>query len=150
MTIALEYRMATPGDTPLLVRMNRKLVEDEGHRNRFQSDAWLEERMRSFITGEYKAVLFEAGGESVGYALFTVHREHADTVHLRQIFIEREFRRRGIGREVLRILREEIWPKGIRVTVGVLSGNADAIAFYQALGFRTYALELEIPAGSSP
>jgi GNAT superfamily N-acetyltransferase len=126
--------------------MNRALAEDEGHRNRFQSDAWLEERMRGFLTGGYTAVLFETGGRIEGYALYTVHREHPDTIHLRQIFVERGRRRRGVGREMIRILMDEIWPAGKRITVGVLSGNRDAIAFYDALGFRPYSLELEIPA----
>ena len=44
----------------------------------------------------------------------------------------------------MRILREEIWEAGRRITVGVLSGNADTIAFSRAIGFRPYALEMEI------
>jgi ribosomal protein S18 acetylase RimI-like enzyme len=142
----LKHRFAALADVPLLARMNRRLVEDEGHRNRFQSDAWLEERMRGFLEGEYRAVLFEAGGEVVGYALFTVHQEHADTVHLRQIFVERPRRRQGVGRAMMRILMEEVWPAEKRITVGVLAGNRNAIAFYEAIGFRPYALEMEIPA----
>jgi GNAT superfamily N-acetyltransferase len=140
----MKYRLAGPEDVPLLARMNRRLVEDEKHRNRFRSDAWLEERIRGFLAGDYRAVLFEIAGECVAYALYTVHREHSDTTHLRQIFVEREWRRRGVGREVMRILREEIWEAGRRITVGVLSGNADAIAFYKAVGFRPYALEMEM------
>jgi ribosomal protein S18 acetylase RimI-like enzyme len=149
MTIQLEHRFATLEDVPLLARMNRRLVEDEGHRNRDKSDAWLEERMRGFLDGGgYRAVLFEAGGKTAAYALYTVHREHPDTVHLRQIYVERGRRRQGVGREAMRILREEIWPAGNRITVGVLSGNAEAIAFYKAIGFRLCSLELEIPASA--
>lgn len=144
MTIQLQYRFATPEDVPLLARMNRRLVEDERHRNRFRSDAWLEERMRGFLAGDYRAVLFEIAGGCVAYALYTVHRERSDTTHLRQIFVERDWRRRGVGREAMRLLREEIWEAGRRITVGVLSGNADAIAFYKAVGFRPYALEMEM------
>jgi GNAT superfamily N-acetyltransferase len=140
----LKHRIATLEDVRLLAQMNRRLVEDESHRNRFQSDSWLEMRMRGFLEGEYRAVLFEMEGEIVAYALFTVHRERSDTVHLRQIFVERAHRRRGVGREAVRILREEIWPAEKRITVGVLHGNRDAIAFYDAVGFKPYALEMEI------
>lgn len=32
----MRYRFATLDDVPILARMNRQLVEDEGHRNRFK------------------------------------------------------------------------------------------------------------------
>jgi ribosomal protein S18 acetylase RimI-like enzyme len=140
----MRYRTATLDDVPLLTRMNRQLVEDEGHRNRFQSDAWFEERMRRFLTGGYTAVLFEQEGQAVAYALFTDHPDHRDTIYLRQIWVDRAHRRRGIGREAMRLLREEIWPPDRRVTVEVLVGNQVARAFYRAVGFGEYSLELEI------
>jgi ribosomal protein S18 acetylase RimI-like enzyme len=146
MPLILKHRFAAPDDVPLLARMNRRLIEDENHRNRDQSDAWLTERMRGFLAGDYRAVLFESGGEPAGYALYTERTEHADEIRLRQIYVERGKRRRGIGREMLRILRDEIWPAGRRITVGVLAGNADAIAFYRAIGFKPYAVEMEMPA----
>ncbi|MBN1439316.1 MAG: GNAT family N-acetyltransferase [Anaerolineales bacterium] len=146
----IQHRFATTEDIPFLARMNRALVEDEGHRNRVQSDAWLEQRMRAFLAGDYRTVLFEAEGKPAGYALHTIHREHPDTVHLRKIFVERGMRRRGVGSEMMRILREEIWPADKRIAVGVLSGNRAAIAFYESIGFTPYAIEMEIPARKIP
>ncbi len=145
----MQYRIATLADVPTLSAMNRQLIEDEGHRNRFKSDAWLEQRMRDFLSGEYEAVLFEPDGEVVAYALYTQHRHHTDSIHLRQIFVARALRRQGIGREVMRILRQEIWPADKRLTVGVLVGNHAARDFYTDMGYREYALELEIPANKS-
>jgi ribosomal protein S18 acetylase RimI-like enzyme len=142
----VRYRIATLADVPQLSAMNRQLVEDEGHRNRSKSDAWFEERMRKFLSGEYEAALFELNGEVVAYALYTQHRDHQDTIHLRQIFVDRAYRRQGIGREVMRILRQEIWPADKRLTIGVLVGNHAARAFYTAMGYREYSLEMEIPA----
>lgn len=37
-----------------------QLIQDEGHRNRM-TVAELEQRMRGWIAGEYRAVIFEAG-----------------------------------------------------------------------------------------
>jgi len=142
----VRYRLATLDDVPALSRMNRQLVEDEQHHNRFKPDAWFEARMRGFLAGEYQAVLFERDGEVVAYALYRDHPEHGDTVYLRQIFVERGHRRQGIGREAMRILIDEIWPPDKRLTVEVLVGNSAARAFYGAVGFREYSLELEIPA----
>ena len=141
----MQYRLATLDDVPLLSAMNRQLVEDEQHRNRFKSDAWFEERMRGFLTtGGYTAVLFQVEGQTVAYALYVDHPDHSDTIYLRQIFVDRAWRRRGIGREAMRILKEEIWPPDKRLTVEVLVGNRAARAFYQAVGYREYSIELEI------
>ena len=145
----MKHRGAALADVPLLARMNRQLAEDEGHRNRFQSDAWFEERMRGFLAGNYRAVLFEDGGKTAAYALYADDGERSDTIHLRQIFVDRARRRQGLGREAMRILREEIWPKGKRITVGVLSGNQAAIDFYRAIGFQPYAIEMEIPGSNA-
>ena len=76
----MKHRIATLDDAPLLARMNRQLAEDEKHRNRFKSDAWLEDRMRRFLSGGYEAVLFEQEGRTVAYALYTQHPDHADTL----------------------------------------------------------------------
>jgi inorganic pyrophosphatase len=142
----MNYRFATPDDVFTLTRMNRQLVEDEGHRNRFKPDAWFEERMRRFLIEGYEAVLFELGGEVVAYALYTDHPDHGDTIYLRQIFVDRAHRGQGIGRKAMALLQEEIWPRDKRLTVEVLVGNQVARAFYEAVGFREYSLELEIPA----
>ncbi len=142
----MQYRIATWDDVPMLSVMNRQLVEDEGHRNRSKSDDWFAERMRGFLNGEYRAVLFELEGDAVAYALYTKHRDDKDSIYLKQLFVDRTRRRQGIGREAIRILREEIWPAGKRLSVGVLVDNHAARAFYAAMGYREYSLELEIPA----
>ena len=142
----LKYRFATFDDIPLLAKMNRQLVEDEQHRNRFKSEEWFVERMRGFLAGEYRAVLFEFEDQVVGYALYRNHPEHGDTIYLRQIFVDRAHRRQGIGKEALRVLKEEILPRNKRLTVEVLVGNRAARDFYRAAGFREYSLELEMPA----
>ncbi len=141
----MKHRIATLDDVPLLARMNRQLAEDENHRNRFQSEAWFEQRMRRFLKGRYEGVLFEQDGRVIAYALYTQHPDHADTLYLRQIFVDQAFRRRGVGREAMRILREQVWPADKRITVGVLVGNQVAQSFYEAVGFKPYLVELELP-----
>ena len=137
----MNYRHANLDDLPILVRMNRQLTEDEQHRNRFKSEEWFKERMRSFLKGEYEAVLFEIDGKAVAYALYRNHLEHDDTIYLRQIFVDRSFRRRGLGRKIMETLMKEIWPEEKRLTVGVLIDNEAAFSFYKSVG-------LKIPAAS--
>lgn len=142
----MNYKHATLDDLSVLARMNRQLTEDEQHRNRFKSDKWFEERMRSFLKGGYEAVLFEIDGKAVAYALYGNHPEHNDTIYLRQIFVDRSFRRQGLGRKTMEILMKEIWPEEKRLTVGVLSDNEAAFSFYKSIGFKEYSIELEIKA----
>ena len=146
----MDCRLATIDDVPLLARMNRELVEDEQHRNRFRSDAWLEKRMSSFLAGDYTAVIFELDGEAVAYALFRDHPDHDDTLYLRQIFVRRERRRQGVGRTAVRMLRGQIWPQDKRITTEVLVGNQVARQFYAAVGFRPYCMELEMAPAAGP
>lgn len=140
----MNFRHATLDDLPTLVRMNRELTEDEEHKNRFKSEEWFKERMKSFLKGEYEAIIFEIDGRAVAYALYGNHPEYDDTIYLRQIFIDRSFRRQGLGRKAMEILMKEIWPQEKRLTVGVLSDNEAAYSFYKSLGFKEYSIELEI------
>src|SRR2546427_3804418 len=117
----MKFRLATLDDCGLLAELNHQLIKDEGHRNPM-TVAQLEERMRSWLAGEYRAVIYEDGGAIVAYALF---REQPEEIYLRQLFVVRGRRRQNIGRRAVEILRSEIWPKDKRLTVDVLLTNKD-------------------------
>lgn len=136
----LRYRLATADDVPLLARLNRELIEDEGHRNPMTVPE-LEARMRGWLAGDRRAALFERCGRVVAYALY--HAQGPD-IHVRHLYVVRDARRQGIATAALRLLAREIWPAHAGISLDVLVGNAGALAFYQALGFRPYALTLEI------
>lgn len=137
----MTFWFATGDDCPLLAELNHQLIQDEGHRNRMRVPE-LERRMRGWLAGgDYRAVLFEERSEVVAYVLF---RELVDEIHLRQLFVVRHHRREGIGRRALAALRAEVWPKEKRLTVEVLAANERGVAFWRAVGYRDYALTLEI------
>jgi GNAT superfamily N-acetyltransferase len=136
----MEYRFATDRDLDLLAEWNHQLIRDEGHRNRMTVPE-LQERMRGWLGGEYKAVIFASAGESVAYALY---KESATEVYLRQLFVRRDRRRQGIGREAVAILRDRLWPRHKRLTVEVLTANGPAVAFWRSVGYKDYCLTLEI------
>jgi len=139
-TNSLEYRVATAVDIPVLARMNRQLIEDEGHRNRMALPQ-LEARMRSWLGGGYTATLFELDRQLVAYGLW---RDEPDQVHLRQFFVARDFRRRGIGAQAIRMLTGQVWPPDKRIRVDVLIGNRPALEFWRAVGFADYLITLEM------
>ena len=68
----------------------------------------LEQRMRNWLSGDYRAVVLEEGGQAVAYALF---REEPEQVYLRQLFVLRGRRRQGIGRWAVELLRTRVWPE---------------------------------------
>ena len=136
----MTFRSGTMDDSPLLAQLNQQLIQDEGHRNRMTLTE-LERRMRGWLTNEYRAVLYEDGGEVVAYALF---REQEQEIYLRQLLVVPDRRRQGIGRRAVEILRSQVWPKTKRLTVDVLVTNHSALAFWRAVGYQDYALTLEI------
>ena len=136
----MNFRRATLSDCALLADLNHQLIRDEGHRNPMTVSE-LEQRMRGWLSSEYVTIIFQERDEVVAYALY---REQPADIYLRQLFVVRDRRRQGIGREALNILRSQIWPKDKRLTVEVLVRNTTAVAFWRALGYRDYALTLEI------
>jgi ribosomal protein S18 acetylase RimI-like enzyme len=140
MTPKLQSHRATLDDCPLLAELNHQLIRDEGHRNKMAVPE-LEQRMKGWLASEYAAVIFKERGEVVAYALY---RDEPDELYLRQLFVARSCRRRGIGRAAMEILRTQIWPKNKRLTVSVLVQNTAAVAFWRAMGYADYSLTLEI------
>src|SRR6266487_1460207 len=136
----MTFRAATLDDCPQLAELNHQLIRDEGHRNPMTVPE-LEHRMRGWISGEYRAIIYEDGGEIVAYALF---REQPEEIYLRQLFVVRHRRSQGIGRWAVDILRSQIWPKTKRLTVEVLVANTRAVSFWRSVGYADYALSLEI------
>jgi len=136
----MTFRPATLDDCPLLAALNHQLIRDERHRNQM-TEPELEQRMRGWLAGEYRAVIFEDAGEVVAYGLY---REQPELIHLRQLFVVRNRRRQGLGRMAVQILRSQVWPKDRRLTVDVLVANQSGVAFWRSVGYADYALSLEI------
>jgi len=136
----MKHRAATFADCPRLAELNHQLIKDEGHRNRM-TVLELEQRMQSWLSSEYRAVLFEDDGEVVAYALY---REQVEEIYLRQLFVARHRRSQGIGRHAVEILRSQVWPTNKRLTVEVLVANQRGVNFWRSVGYADYALSLEI------
>ncbi len=140
----LTYRRTTSADYALLGALNHQLIRDEGHRNPMNVTQ-LTERMRRWLgTKDYTGRIFEENGRIVAYAIY---REFPDEIYLRHLFVVRDRRREGIGRRAMQLLREEIWPKGRRLTVEALCGNTTGVAFWKSMGYVEYSMCLEIMPG---
>jgi ribosomal protein S18 acetylase RimI-like enzyme len=148
----LTIRPATHGDVPTLARLNEQLIEDEGHPVPLRGRA-LAERMRGWLETDYSAALglVETETESdrdtdpAVYALWRPDENNA--VYLRQFFVARQHRRRGLGTAAPRILREQYWPPATRIRLDVLVTNERGLAFWRSFGFQDHAILMELPAG---
>lgn len=127
----------------LLAGMNKRLIEDKGSHNpmdlttlRARLAGWLE-------TGEDALDLFLSGDHVVGYAVYQTRSADSSTgqryVYLRQLYIERGERGKGLGTQAVRSLIDTHFPRGCSVQLEVLAGNPGAQRFYERAGFAPYA-----------
>ncbi|MAU12588.1 MAG: GNAT family N-acetyltransferase [Anaerolineaceae bacterium] len=137
----LSFRRATVEDVPLLARMNKELIEDERSRNPMNLDE-LAARMTRWLEDHYHAVIMERGEEVVGYILYrTVDDEYFpyhSNIHVRQYFVTRSSRRRGIGQNAFEQIVKEYLPAGSAITLDVLERNPEGKQFWMKLGFKVY------------
>lgn len=136
----LEIRAAAPADVDLVAALIRELADFE----RLSSEvAMNEELIRQNLFGERpyaEAVIAEAGGEAVGFALF-FHTFSTflgrPGLYLEDLFVRPAFRGRGIGRALLERLASIALERGCgRLEWAVLNWNLDAIRFYERLDAR--------------
>ena len=139
----LVFRAATAADAPQLAFWNQQLIEDEGHDNTMSRDQ-LEARMRTWLTTEYQALIFEEPttppSAPAAYALF---RDAPEWIHLRQFFVARDRRRRGIGARAVALLRDTVFPPDKPVIVEAMAWNHAALSFWRAVGFADRYVGLE-------
>ena len=135
----LTWHEGTDSEMSWLAEWNYQLIHDEDHRNPMSVEQ-LGERMKKWVAEEYRAVIF-TDDDPVAYALF---KQEEALIYLRQLFVRRDRRGQGIGHAAIEILRREIWPAGVRLTVDVLCRNVPGIAFWRSVGCKDYCLTLEI------
>jgi GNAT superfamily N-acetyltransferase len=141
--MTLSLRPALPSDLDLLAGMNKRLIEDERSRNPMDLTA-LRERLAGWLeTGEYAVDLFLSRTHVVGYAVYQTRSADSSTgqcyVYLRQLYIERGERGKGLGTQALRSLIDTRFPHGCPVQLEVLAGNPGVQRFYERAGFAPYA-----------
>lgn len=141
----ISIREAGATDVPLLTELNQQLIRDERHRNSM-SLGELQERMSGFLTDDYRAALFESGGEVLGYALFRPEAEH---LYIRQFYVRPEYRGRGVGRAAVTWLKHQAWQDHSRIRLDVLTTNSAALQFWRSVGFSDYCLTLECERGDA-
>lgn len=98
--------------------------------------AYTRAQMRSFLTRPgARGAVAEIGGEIAGFAVG--HLERPGRARVVTLDVHPDHRRLGLGKALLDTLLERLSRDGASESrLEVDAGNAGAIAFYQALGFR--------------
>src|SRR6267143_7208199 len=140
-SLMLLIRAAAVGDVPLLLRFFREFAEYER-----QPGAVVIEEETLIRDGfgaqqKFRSLIAEWDGQAIGYALFFGFYSSCkgSGIFLEDLFVQEAFRRRGIGRallrQVARIARQED-SYGIRWEV--LDWNESAIKFYKSFGGEVF------------
>ncbi len=125
-----------------LALMNRMLIEDEGADNPMSIEQ-LEDRLRRWLNdGEYHAAMIYRNDEVVGYMLYREEQDAYDisrkNIYVRQFFVKRAYRRRGIGRSAFEQVVATQFPPETTIMLEVLASNLQGRAFWERLGFEPY------------
>jgi len=131
-------RVATVGDTPLILEFIKDLAEYERLGREVEAT---EADIRRDLFGENPRCfcdIAEAGGQPVGFALwfynYSTFRGRAG-IYLEDLFVKPDFRGGGAGKALLRRLAQRCVDADLgRLEWAVLNWNAPSIAFYDSLG----------------
>lgn len=139
----LRLRAATPADVPTIFSLIKSLAAYEKLSDQVTGTP---EQLHEHLFGErpYAEVILaevdqsESGPEVVGFALFFTTYSTFLTrpgLYLEDLFVQPQWRDRGIGRALLQHLGKLAIARGYgRIEWSVLDWNAPAIGFYQKMG----------------
>jgi GNAT superfamily N-acetyltransferase len=135
---SIQIRPATASDIPLILQMIRALADYERLSDQVVAT---EEQLREALFGPRPAaevILAYADGQAAGFALF-FHNFSTFLgkrgLYLEDLFVQKEFRRLGIGRRLLaELARIAVERDCGRFEWAVLDWNQPAIDFYKSLG----------------
>ena len=135
---SMKIEIGTIKDLSSLAILNKRLVEDEKYPNPMNI-AELDQRMRNWIKSEYTVYTIKKDDDILGYCLY---RDDEDFYYIRQLYIDRHCRRKGLATKLLDWMYSNIWIDK-KTRLDVLSDNYRAIGFYESYGFKARCINLE-------
>lgn len=136
MTVSI--RTAVPGDGAVLHGMIRELAVSHGNEKYFQTQPGDLDRALADRNGIVAALIAEADGRPAGCAIiyrsFSTFRGR-ETLHLEDICVLPEFRRRGVASALMRAVAREAAARGVpAVSWLMMAWNGGARTLYEGLG----------------
>ena len=134
----MEIVQAELADVETLAELNKYLIEDERHPNPMNITE-LTQRMKEWLATDYICYVVKQNGHIVAYCLY---KDDGGYYYMRQLYVDRAHRRKGIATQLLDWLYENVWTDK-KVRLDVLAHNEDAVAFYKKYGFRIGVFRME-------
>jgi len=129
----MELIKADPQDALRLAELNQKMIQDSGHHNGLDHDGLFQRMLNWLTSGEYQGHLISHDGQVIGYCLT---KREPGRAHLRQFYIEPEYRRNGLGTRAVQLLLNGHLGGIEMIHLDVHPGNAAGIAFWRQNGFE--------------
>ena len=76
------------------------------------------------------------------FVAYCLYRDDGRHYYMRQLYVDRAHRRKGIATRLLDWLYENVWTDK-KVRLDVLAHNEDAVAFYKRYGFKVGVFRME-------
>ena len=137
------FRPATKADEADLLRMMRALAEQEPGAYYFEEHA-VRSVLREFLAEPSlgKAWIFSDGATIAGYIVLTLgysFEYHGRDAFVDELYVEPQYRRRGIGWEALKFVDEQARTIGVTALhLEVDHGNDPALELYQRAGYQDH------------
>jgi GNAT superfamily N-acetyltransferase len=133
----IQIRPVAEADVETLFALILELAEYEKLSDAVSGDAQVLRRTL-FEQGAAEALLVEAGGEAIGYAIFFTtfsSFECRSGIWLEDVYVRPDHRRGGVGRELMEHLAALALERGhVRLDWCALDWNEPALRFYDELG----------------
>lgn len=98
------------------------------------------------------AVVAKDGEQIIGYAIGRIttlpsffEQRHRGYIH--DVYIKEDYRRRGVGRRMVREILEWLRNRGVTLVELTVAANNDAVGFWERLGFQTYMHQMKRDLG---
>lgn len=106
--------------------------------------------LRTLIGGDDAiAVIAKEGDAVIGYAIGRItnlpsffERRHRGYIH--DVFVREEYRRRGIGRQLVEEILAWLRRRGVTLVELTVAASNDALHFWEELGFQTYMHQMKL------
>ena len=138
------FRAAAGEDEPVLLRMMRNLAEQEPGAYDFDAPV-VRQALRRFLASPDlgQAWVFFDGEIPVGYIVLTFgysFEYHGRDSFIDELYIEPQYRRRGLGRRALLFVEERARELGVTaIHLEVDQGNDAAAELYRRTGYEDHA-----------
>jgi GNAT superfamily N-acetyltransferase len=140
--VALAFREALPEEAPALTALALRSKRAWGYDERFMERVMPDMVVHPKYLVDEHGIVAEESGVVVGYAIVRVEGGHA---LLRDLFVEPERLRRGIGKALFfEAVRYALEHGARELTLG---GDPNAIGFYERMGMRKVGEEASVVGG---